>query len=41
MDEMTRLDELAPQLADLVTRIGGLSAARPIDCLARAGKLIL
>jgi len=33
---MTRLDELAPQLADLVTRIGGLSASRPIDCLARA-----
>lgn len=36
IDEMTRLDELAPQLADLVTRIGGLSASRPIDCLARA-----
>merc|ERR1712037_428115 len=33
LDEMTRLDELAPQLADLVTRIGGLSAAQPIDCL--------
>lgn len=35
-DDLTQLDELGQQLANLISRIGGLPSSKPIDCLARA-----
>ena len=36
-EEMVELDEIGPQLASLVVKIGGLPSKNAKDCLARAG----